>query len=277
MIKHVGYIRVLKLIIPYFFVVSFFQLLGYVIVGIDLFGGQRAQNDSDFLVIQLFGLTGTTLIIWLFRTKVDNESFKSLGFGKNNLSRDILIGIVAGSVIVLVGFLILIQINEIQYISSEFSFLQLLTGMSLFATVAVAEELLMRGYVLNNFLISFNKYVALFLSSFVFGLLHFMNPDYSFLSFVNLFLAGVFLGLPYLFNKNLWFPFAAHFSWNFVQGTILGFDVSGVNVYSIVDHEYTSATIWNGGGFGWEGSLICTILLTVSIGVLYFIYRRFSN
>ncbi len=277
MSKHVGYVRVLRLIIPYFFVVAFFQVVGYMIAGIDVFGGEKGRNDTDFLIVQLFGLIGTVLMLWLFRTRVDQESFKTMGFTRTKIRRDLLIGLAAGSSIVLAGFLVLIQIGEIQFVSFEFSSSELLVGLGLFVVVAVNEELLMRGYVLNNFLLSFNKYAALILTSLVFGLLHFSNPDYSFLGFVNLFLAGIFLGLPYLFNRNLWFPIAAHFSWNFVQGSVLGFDVSGVNVYSMTHQKFTVASIWNGGGFGWEGSLICTILLTVSIGVLYFIYRRFSN
>jgi len=277
MSKHVGYIRVLKLIIPYFFVVGLFQILGYLILGIDIFGGEKAQSDTDFLVIQVFGLTGTVLILWLFRTKVDREKFVSLGFVGNKIWRDVLIGTFAGATIILVGFLILLWMGELRYVSFEFSISRFLTGMSLFAVVAINEELLMRGYVLNNFLISFNKYVALLLSALLFAMMHFSNPEYSLIAFINLFLAGVFLGLPYLFNRNLWFPIAAHFSWNFIQGTVLGFEVSGQSVSSIFRHNYENATIWNGGGFGFEGSLISIILLIMSIITLHILYKRFSD
>lgn len=277
MSKHVGYVRVLKLILPYFFVVGFFQILGYLILGIDVLSGEEARSDADFFIVQLFGLAGTILILWLFRTKLDGESFGSLGFGRDKMWRDVLVGISAGSAIIFVGFAILLWMEELRFLSFEFSLSGFLTGMSLFVIVAINEELLMRGYVLNNFLISFNKYVALLLSSLLFALMHFSNPEFSLIGFINLFLAGVFLGLPYLFNRNLWFPIAAHFSWNFVQGTVLGFEVSGKSVSSILKHNYENASIWNGGGFGFEGSIVSSILLIMSIIILHVLYTRFSD
>jgi len=73
---------------------------------------------------------------------------------------------------------------------------------------------------------SFGKPIALVVSAILFSIMHGQNPAFDYLAFINLFLAGVMLGLPYIFNKNLWFPIALHFSWNFFQ-SLFGFKVSG--------------------------------------------------
>ena len=79
------------------------------------------------------------------------------------------------------------------------------------------------------------------------------------------------LGITYLFTKNLWFAFANHFSWNFFQA-LFGFHVSGLNIYSPIKLKIASS-IWTGGEFGIEGSVL-SILLQMSIIVfLYFKYK----
>jgi hypothetical protein len=78
-------------------------------------------------------------------------------------------------------------------------------------------------------------------------------------------LAGILLGTPYIFTQNLSIPFALHFSWNFFQGTIFGFNVSGKTIYSIISFSCPQETIWNGGKFGFEGSIICMFLQVMAI------------
>jgi hypothetical protein len=83
--------------------------------------------------------------------------------------------------------------------------------------VAVVEETLFRGYVLKNFMESFNKYAALIISSGLFSSMHYFNLDFDLFSFFSLFLAGILFGISYIYTKNLWFPIALHLSWNLFQ------------------------------------------------------------
>ena len=94
-------------------------------------------------------------------------------------------------------------------------------------------------------------------------------------SYTSLFSAGILLGATYIYTKNLWFPIAIHFSWNFFQ-SIYGFKVSGQNTYSVFNFDITQNNRLNGGDFGFEGSyfsLIAEVLLI--IGIFYY-YRRKS-
>ncbi|MDN3593261.1 hypothetical protein QWY91_00015 [Zunongwangia endophytica] len=74
-------------------------------------------------------------------------------------------------------------------------------------------------------------------------------------------------------TKNLWFPIALHFSWNFFQ-TILGFNVSGQNTYSVFKLSIPEKNLLNGGAFGFGGSIISLIAILITIVAISIHYRR---
>lgn len=122
----------------------------------------------------------------------------------------------------------------------------------------------MRGYVLRNLMYSFNKYIALIWSSILFSLMHGFNPNIDTFALIELFLAGILLGQSYIYTKNLWFPIALHFSWNFFQ-THFGFNVSGQDTYSLIEFSIVENNLWNGGDFGFEGSWLSIISSIIMI------------
>ena len=122
-------------------------------------------------------------------------------------------------------------------------------------------------------MISFNKYVALFVSSILFSSMHAFNPNIDLFAFTNLFLAGIVLGISYIHTKNLWFPIAMHLSWNLFQA-IFGFNVSGQKTYSLIEFSITENNIINGGDFGFEGSILSVIAMLVTIIGIEIYYRR---
>jgi hypothetical protein len=70
-------------------------------------------------------------------------------------------------------------------------------------------------------------------------------------------LGGVMYGMAFLLTGRLWLPWGLHFAWNFVQGPLLGFPVSGLDsggLQTIVDHGPAWLT---GGSYGPEGGLVC--------------------
>ncbi|MDT0691263.1 CPBP family intramembrane glutamic endopeptidase [Salegentibacter sp. F188] len=169
------------------------------------------------------------------------------------------------------SWLLLIQIDEISFLRINFDLKELVISIILFTIIAVVEETLFRGYILRNLMSSLNKYLALILSSFLFSLMHSLNPNIELFSLFNLFLAGLVLGSSYLYTKNLWFPIALHLSWNLFQ-TLLGFNVSGQDTYSLIEFEINRANLLNGGAFGFEGSylsLFAEIISILGIGLYY--------
>lgn len=140
-----------------------------------------------------------------------------------------------------------------------------------FLLVAVFEEGMCRGFLLGRMMdAGINKFVALAVSSALFSALHLGNPGITVLAFVNLWLAGVLLGSAYIYTRNLWFAIALHWFWNWIQGPVLGFEVSGMAPEGslLTLDAPREAVLLNGGAFGFEGSLVCTVLMVVGIGLI---------
>jgi len=273
--KSQGWKNILKIIIPYLIVVGIFEFIGALIMGLDLRNqGFNHRTSVQLFVTQLMSLIGTVGIVWLFSTEVDKQSFKSIGFNKVHIGRDLALGLVMGFVIMLSGFLILVLSHQLEYTGTHCNALNLFYNIGVFVFVAIAEEVFTRGYILRNLAVSFNKYVALVISALIFSLMHLANPNITPVSLSIIFLSGLVLGLPYLYTKNLWFSMALHFSWNFFQGPIFGFNVSGLNVDKLIKTKYATANYWNGGEFGFEGSILAVVFLLCALVAIYFLFRH---
>ena len=273
--KSQGWKNILRIIIPYIFVVGIFQLIAALIAGIDIMHIREVhQNPTQLLILNFMTMLSTVLIVWLFRINVDNKSFVSIGFSNVKIGNDILLGLTIGFFIMLFGFCSLILTKQLEFIDIQFNALNFLEVFGVFVCVAISEEVLCRGYILNNLMVSFNKYLALVISAIIFSLFHWANNGISLLSLFVLFLSGILLGLSYIYYKQLWFPIALHFSWNFFQGPVFGFNVSGIKIPTLIVSKYKTANIWNGGEFGFEGSVISLIFIVATLVLVYFLYRN---
>jgi uncharacterized protein len=163
------------------------------------------------------------------------------------------------------------------------SFATAITGaLFLFVVVGITEELLARGNHLRNLAEGLNFRAVgpgpalvlgwLFSSSF-FGLLHVFNPNATWYSTAALMVAGLFLGLGFVLTRSLAIPIALHITWNFFQGNIYGFPVSG-NTFAratLIAIEQQGPPLWTGGAFGPEAGLLglCAILLGCGLIILW--------
>lgn len=205
---------------------------------------------------------------------IDRKKMIDLGFSLHQKGKDIFYGILVGFTMMALGSLILYGSGNLTYESIHVNFISLFQSILLFILVSINEEIFVRGYLLRNLMESMNRYLALILSSLLFMALHLLNPNLSFVGVLNIFLAGLLLGIGYIFTKNLWFPLALHFSWNFFQGPIFGFEVSGTNSSSLISHSITGNEIITGGKFGLEGSIIATALCSIGILLFWMIYKK---
>lgn len=264
-----------------YFIIIMFAEFGLHISGlylIDVFHWQ-ATNDDDQLLQLAFRFSINcaviVLITWLIRKLIDRKNFLSLGFSFKGYSNEAAIGFCASASILGIGTLLLIATGAIFYTGFDFS-ISLLSGVILMKAVAISEEVIFRGYILSNLLQSANRWIALSISSAVFALVHLGNPGISALAIINIIVAGFLLGLNYIYTKNLWFSIFFHFSWNYFQGTILGYKVSGLPMSGGLRQMVSGSDIWTGGTFGFEGSVLCTILLVVCFFIfMYFFSTRY--
>ena len=144
-------------------------------------------------------------------------------------------------------------------------------ALAFLAIPAAAEEALLRGYPLQALAEAWGAWVAVVLTSVVFGLLHLANPGSGPLSLANIAAAGVLLGVVYVRTLSLWWATGAHLGWNWAHGYVADVPVSGLEIIDAPLYEgVTTGPAWLGGGdFGPEGSVITTFVLLVASAALW--------
>ncbi len=95
------------------------------------------------------------------------------------------------------------------------------------------------------------------------------NDAFNWLAMINITLAGAFFAILVLLKRNIYWAVGIHFGWNFTQGVILGYKVSGTEAAGILSAKPLGSTYFSGGNFGIESSVFCTgVLLTAIIYIL---------
>ncbi|MCW9708481.1 CPBP family intramembrane glutamic endopeptidase [Fodinibius salsisoli] len=155
----------------------------------------------------------------------------------------------------------------------------ILSALGAMLLVGFYEEWCFRGYQLLNLTegLQYPKLgvrgavtIATLASSAVFGLMHAFNPNSSGIAIFNIMLAGIVLAIPYIITGNLALSIGLHFSWNFVQGGILGFAVSGIRLdASVIQITQKGPIFWTGGVFGPEAGLLGVLGMAIIGGGSY--------
>ncbi len=240
------------------------------------------NQDLLLLLINLLSFATISLLVF-FRVKViEKRSLSSIGFNKNNwlkkYSLGFLIGLAMMSIIVLIllpfGY-ITIEKNPIQPVgvSAISSVLVILFGWII---QGATEEIVTRGWLLNILSTKYNIGVGLLISSTLFGLMHLTNPNINYIAVINIILVGLFYGLYVIKTNDLWAVCGMHTAWNFAQGNLFGFEVSGIDVSvgSLIDLNLVGNDSITGGIFGPEAGIVATFILLVSIVILLFIDKK---
>lgn len=221
------------------------------------------------LTIELVSILAAT---WLARRFLDRRSFRSLGFKLTpHFWKDLGIGFAIPGL--LMGLILLFELALGWTIFDAWAWQEnslstvargLFAGLLTFILVGFSEEILSRGYHLQNLEDGLNRGWAIFISSAIFAVLHAANPNSSWISTIGILFAGFFLAYGWLRTGQLWLPIGVHIGWNFFEGNIFGFPVSGLNTFRLIQHTTTGPEIITGGAFGPEAGLI--ILPTMALG-----------
>lgn len=214
------------------------------------------------------------LLVLAFRVLLDRKSFYSLGISTKKTVTNSATGMFTGMLIVCAGTLFLYYNKNLEWTGITINPAHLFTGAVGMMIVAISEEIVFRGYILSNLLENINKWVALVVTSLLFAIMHGSNPNIDIISFVNIFLAGLLLGVNYLYTKNLWYAVLLHFTWNFLQGPVLGYEVSGMHLESLLHQTTTGNKLMTGGNFGFEGSMVATVLIVVFFLLYVVVYEK---
>lgn len=263
-------------IVSFLFLSVVFSVLGYAIIG---FSGIGALTLSQYAVIQFATLLAAVLPACFILTYFDKRPLSDLGLSVKGRGKDFLYGLLAAVFLYGVGFGLSLALGEVKITGVRLNITDLAGSFGVFILVALTEEIMVRGYILGRLLRTrLNKFLSLGISSVLFSLMHFFNPDVAFLPMLNLVLAGCLLGVAFLYTRNLWFPISLHLFWNWLQGPVLGYKVSGITLCpSLLQLQLPENNILNGGAFGFEGSILCTILMILMTGFIIWYFERKEN
>lgn len=138
--------------------------------------------------------------------------------------------------------------------------------LALAITSGVFEEILFRGILLRHIEAMLGTWAALVITSLLFGIAHYFNPDSSlFAAFAIAMEAGILLGAAYLWKRRLWLPMGIHAAWNFTQGWVFSVPVSGGKAPQGLLITSRSGPEWlTGGDFGLEASAVAMVVATAA-------------
>ena len=196
-------------------------------------------------------------------------------FSSKGIKKNILLGLLIGTALQGLTILVICVWGKFQIISiNPFSYI--ITPFAVAFSVAIFEEILLRGIVFRIIEEKLGSYISLAISAIIFGAAHLLNPDSSLISTLCIGIVGFMFGAAYIYSRSLWLPIAIHFSWNFVQSGIFGAITSGnEKTSSLFNTNISGDNLITGGAFGPEGTIQATIFwLLVSVILIVLITQQ---
>ena len=231
----------------------------------------QKSNVEVSIGIQTILILLTSMIGQLLRRKSLADLLGKLNFG---WFKELWVGGVIGSALMLIPAILLGIFGWVSWRWNPIDFAALLSSLLLFIRVAVAEELLFRGFVFQRLITGLGQWPAQLIIAAYFLLTHLSNPGMTgsvkAMASINIFLASILFGLAFIQTKSLAMPLGLHFMANFVQGGVLGFGVSGTEQSGLLIPIFREAPVWlTGGQFGLETSLPGLICVVIALFMLY--------
>ena len=219
------------------------------------------------------------LVTWIL-FKTENKSLGTIGFTfKFQQLRFLFLGTFLGiCVLLLVKYVRCLYLGESLRLSSRINLGDVFLAFYFILPQVATEELLFRGYLFHKTIRITNVVTANIIFSVVFTLVHVLdegviqNKGLLIMLLISIPVGHLLFATALIRSKTLWFPIGLHLSWNFVQGSVLGFAISGQDLDNSgwISHKVNGAEWLTGGDFGFEGSLLAVGLILISIPVVHF-------
>lgn len=234
------------------------------------------KNGED-LIFQLLGLYTFIFIIilvYLIVTKVEKRNWRSAGVSKGDSIISILKGLLIGFVMFLAVVIIGMALGQYTYRGFDLSAIVIIIPFFFgFMVQSFAEEFQARGWALTFIAKRHGIFIATLISSLTFSAIHLLNPGFDLLSLINTFLIGIFFAILFIVYDNIWVCGATHAAWNFSQGVLFGFQISGQGTPSLLKCTQVSQNFIGGGKFGPESSFIATFVLVIAMIVIIYLNK----
>lgn len=242
-------------------------------------------GNSVLIVLSrsFLGFGFISLLVFAVVKFIEKRKIATLGFHKENFVMKYLIGFIVGFIMFSLVVLILKLTGNIEVdlnpgvpsgMVALSSILLIIPGRIIQSST---EEILTRGWLMGTLGAKYNATIALIVSSSMFGILHLTNPGVNIISFFNIILIGLFLGLYAIKTNNLWGVCGIHTAWNWAQGNIYGFPISGSErsiAGSLISLNGSGPDWITGGSFGPEAGIAATIIAILGIIICFISLRK---
>jgi membrane protease YdiL (CAAX protease family) len=272
-----GWLRALLYIIALFLLVII--ILSFFIIGLykgkfDATTLQSISQKENLWILTLILFLLTVVTSFVFRRWVDRKPFISLGLDYNGHGREAIAGGMLAIFIISASSLLLKATGHLKWMEIIFDPRTLFLAFGSTVLIAFYEELIFRGYILNNLMDSFPKWLALLISAILFMTFHWSSQ--GFFPLLNMLIMGLILGLNYIYTRNLWFSICFHIGWKFMVGPVLGFS-GDESFQTLLQTEMNGDENITGGSYGLEGSVLLTAVSLLSLIALYLFLQKKIN
>lgn len=233
-----------------------------IVGGVALVAIPPIEGVSNEMIVYALSVPVLIALYWFVIAKLGDP--KRNDFKDPKWAKRLLLGLVGGTLIFSVAVAIAGALGVYKIVG--FGTFNGLLAAIIVPTIgaAVTEEMLFRG-ILFRWIEQFGgSWLALFVTSALFGASHLMNPHASWVAATGIALeAGVMLGAAYMLTRSLWLPMGIHAAWNFTQGEVYDIPVSGTKVEGMLDAKLVGDPLLTGFGFGLEASIIAIVVATL--------------
>jgi membrane protease YdiL (CAAX protease family) len=209
-------------------------------------------------------------------TRLRRERLDSVGLRLDRRwARELAWGIALGGGTLLLAAGLIAAIGGVRFeLDPARSVAHLAFGLYLFVSVSVLEELLFRGFLFQRLVAGLGVWPTQLALAALFALAHWGNPGMEGITkawaTIDIALAAVMLGLAWLRTRSLALPIGLHLGWNWTQGHLLGFGVSGMDVPGWWHPVFQGMPAWmTGGEFGPEASVFGIVADLVMLAVVW--------
>jgi uncharacterized protein len=224
-----------------------------------------AINLAAYLIALAFGVFAAVRwrrqgqpVLAGFGLTVDRRTLPDIGVG------------LAITTIAMIGILVVLMAAGGVRASSDTLQPATALGFGLFLVVqGIIDETVMRGMLVSGLalLLGGRRIAAVLVAGVLFGMTHAFFAGATPLSIVSNSLGGVMYGLAFVLTGRIWLGVGLHFAWNWVQGPVLGFILSGHPVTGALFHIDDLGPVWlTGGDYGPEGGIVGVGFRFVVIG-----------
>ncbi len=231
---------------------------------------------QTMMLITYYGYFVMAAVAVLYWRCIEKKPLSEMGMTKRLGSY--LLGVVVGIALLSVAVFAIVLTGSIKYngIFENIDVLMIALFLGGFIIQGATEEILCRGIVFHSLKSKTSVGVAAAVSAAVFIVPHLTSlfdngVIYGMLGIVNLILISCVFSLLTVRFNSIWASCGLHSFWNAALYTVFGLNLSGndESVAAVFNMASVGKSIWNGGEYGIEASIITSAVLAAFVVLLW--------